>query len=873
MKNTQIPLLLIRPVLYILLPLIIYTNSYAQNLIGDTNGNENYYKKLKSSYSDAQINYLLSKEIIPNIPKRKQSFKGYRKDFRDYNFLPYSKDNGEMGFKNKEGDIVIRAKFDDVSSFYINDKSNLKITTVKKKDVVRLINEKGQYVTDNKFSYINQGYSKYFRFYKQNIADRWGILDYSGNVLTEPKFQKIILVATLQDSIETEIKLFVGVVNDKIGSYEFSIQENNNSVVQTIQEPQFDKIYDLTGQSIELPEFIYWHPDPSDFFYEPSVYVQKKANKYNLYCRSCSGKSFFDSESYDSIAPIEVLIDGNKDQLLLRVKKENKWGIVNLNGNYQADAEYEMILPFKNGFAEIFKNSKKGIINKHGKVLLNPEFDEINQFTRDLKLVKSTSKTGIVNNFYEAIVTPDEGVEINLRQNFVYIKKEGKYGLITPNGNYLKPVYDSIGSFASNSTAYIFQNNMRGIIDSEGKFIIPIAYKSIEQFGYQLYKVFDGRFYGLYSMTGQKKSETEFDEITLSESGKYLKTRKVDNLGLLENGSCNVLFSPLYQSIEQINNNKFVVSQKGKYGLYKNELNPIIPIEYDSIISWGIDDYVIVGIENKFQLAKLNPFEMISSRYDLINHFQDGYSTVMLNSKWGAINEKGELFIPVMYDTSFIFIDNKASVKQGSKIFLVNKKNEFFYNNYQGSKLSEITDGGQNALTVVVDTYRKLLNYNMSKNTLNNSTYLNVFTSNSTDIKTALKKVLGGELTEKQNSEFEDTIKAINKEFIASLKSQGDHANCRLCGDRFTHEGYSSRESGDGRIVIWEGKNGSQVEAPMYRERYNPSGSITGEIVGNAIAKEWDNKYKPKVTKKYQADYCSTNCAQSGALRGLKSIY
>jgi len=617
MKNIHLVVGLFRSSLIFCFILIIKGNSYAQILIGDASGIENYYKKLKSSYSDAQINYLLSKEIIPNIPKRKQIFIRNDKDLTDYNFQKYSKDNGETGFKNKEGDIVIRAKFDDVSSFYINDKSNLKITTVKKKDVVRLINEKGQYVTDNKFSYINQGYSKYFRFYLQNIADRWGILDYSGNVLTEPKFQKIILVATLQDSIETEIKLFVGVVNDKIGSYEFSIQENNNSVVQTIQEPQFDKLYDLTGQSIELPEFIYWYSNPSNFFYEPSIYAQKKANKYNLYCRSCTGKSFFANESYDSIAPIEVLIEDNQAQveLLLRVKKQNKWGIVNLNGKYQVENEYDMILPFKNGFAEIFKNNKKGIINKHGKVLLNPAYDEINQLTRDFKIVKGRSNSGLVNNAYEVIVTPEEDVEINLRQQFIYIKKAGKYGLITPRGNYIKPVYDSIGSFGPNSTAYVFQNKLKGIIDSEGKFIVPLVFKSIEQFAYQLYKVFDGRYFGLYSMSGQKKSETEFDEITLIEGGKYLRTRKDGNLGLLENGSCNILFSPLFQKIENFTSNTFLVSKLAKYGLYKNDNTIIIPLEYDSIIPSGIDSYVIIRKQNKYQLAKVDPFEVISSSW------------------------------------------------------------------------------------------------------------------------------------------------------------------------------------------------------------------------------------------------------------------
>lgn len=881
MKKNYLVFGLIRPLLIFCFFLIMKSNSNAQIIIGDDSQNESNLIQLRSSYTDAQIRYLLSKEIIANISKRKQSFIRNQKDLVDYNFVEYYKDNGEVGFKNKEGEVIIRANFDRVNKFYFNDKNNLKITDVRKKNISRLINEKGKYVTDDEFTFINYfGFNKFYRLYSQSqlVTDKskWGILDYYGKILTEPNFQKIVLVATLMDSISSEIKSFIGIINNKIGSYEFSDIENNEPLIKILQEPEYEKFYDLTGQLIEIQinSIDDNFSKPSNFFYEPSIYTQKKGNKYNLYCRSCTGKSFFDTESYDSIAPIEVLIDDNQTQieLLLRVKKQNKWGIVNLNGKYQVENEYDMILPFKNGFADIFKNNKKGILNKNGKVLLSPVYDEINQLTRDFKLVKSTTKSGLVDNAYEIIVTPDEDVEINLRRQFIYIKKAGKYGLITPGGNYIKPVYDSISSFGPNSTAYVFQNKMQGIIDSEGKFIVPMAFKSIEQFAYQLYKVFDGRYFGLYSMTGQKKSETEFDEITLLEGGKYLKTRKDINLGLLENGSCNILFSPFLQKIETLTNNTFIVYKQGKYGLYKNEKNPIIPIEFDSITLAGNDDYVIVRNQNKYQVAKINPYEIISSKYDLINQFQDGYSTVKLNSKWGAINQKGDLFIPVMYDTCFTFIDDKASVKLGTKVFFVNKKNEIFYNNYQGQKLSEISNGSQDALTVVVDTYRKLLRYSMSTNTLTTSNYSKVFTSNLKDVKNALKEVLGGELTERQKFELDDTIKVINKEFITSLNSQGNYAVCRICGDRFTHEGYSSKINNKS-IVIWEGKYGKIVETPMYAERYNPSGSRLGDFLGNSYEKSFNNDNKPKLTKKNQADYCSSLCAQEGALKGRISRY
>ena len=62
--------------------------------------------------------------------------------------------------------------------------------------------------------------------------------------------------------------------------------------------------------------------------------------------------------------------------------------------------------------------------------------------------------------------------------------------------------------------------------------------------------------------------------------------------------------------------------------------------------------------------------------YDDLSDFCDGLARVRLDGKYGHINKKGELIIPLKYDWAGDFHDGLTRVELGGKYWYINKKDE-----------------------------------------------------------------------------------------------------------------------------------------------------------------------------------------------------
>ena len=67
-------------------------------------------------------------------------------------------------------------------------------------------------------------------------------------------------------------------------------------------------------------------------------------------------------------------------------------------------------------------------------------------------------------------------------------------------------------------------------------------------------------------------------------------------------------------------------------------------------------------------------------KYDYQSYFdKNGLAIVRLNNKYGMINEKNEVIIPIIYDNVYYFQSNglaKVKVKLNNKYGIINEKNE-----------------------------------------------------------------------------------------------------------------------------------------------------------------------------------------------------
>ena len=195
-------------------------------------------------------------------------------------------------------------------------------------------------------------------------------------------------------------------------------------------------------------------------------------------------------------------------------------------------------------------------------------------------------------------------------------------------------------------TFIIKRSNKYGVYNTLGEELIPVKYDEIKPFNPYLFAVKKNSKYAVYS-TGEL-SAFEYDNVTnqfcdllLEKSGKY---------GLWKNWH---VIPPIYDSINsQVDKN--IVSLNGKYGIIDNDAKEVLPIKYEMIIPLG-GSYFKVKIGGKWSLGFIYHGIIYPDTFDDITYLSENEQWIDIflvkkEEKYGCINNKGELVLPINYD-------------------------------------------------------------------------------------------------------------------------------------------------------------------------------------------------------------------------------
>ncbi len=242
----------------------------------------------------------------------------------------------------------------------------------------------------------------------------------------------------------------------------------------------------------------------------PKVYywgIAKQGNKYKLarhakaYSQCTAGiknlsyadriKFWFNSKKYDYVEDY-FYVNGS----LCKVQKDDKYGLINLEGEEIVPCKYDHIYPSKDLF-RVELNNKCGYINSKGEEI-SPFYDEHEWYGRDKYEVK----------LYETYTT----LWYDDRTDLYKVKSDNKYGIIYDGGKELIPCkYDDIEKLEDSKGYPLYKvklDNKCGIINGEGKEIFPFLFNDI-YFAKddQMLKVQRENLWGYYTIDGTQVTD------------------------------------------------------------------------------------------------------------------------------------------------------------------------------------------------------------------------------------------------------------------------------------------------------------------------------------------------------------------------------
>lgn len=422
-------------------------------------------------------------ERIENNYQAKSNYPSYG------NYNLFVTENNKAGIIDTLGNPIINTIYDGIQSYTFN-KKNQSFELFGSDNPETMI---FTFQNNNKWGFKNNKITiepKYEELIplKMNVlrlkkAGKYGILNYKEKIIVAPiysdlKYKSDFYLYTNQiiknDSSE---EVFYGIMNSKFKITSKAIYKNLEEIIENY-----------------YPSGIYWACktngcgaiDTKGKEISKFKYGEVQQNPYGKYYRTSSfndAKNFILDLNFNEIGS-EYDAIYNWKNLLFEVKKDNKYGLINLNSEIVLPCEYESIWESSNNdeLGSLFKNKKYGVINSKGEITISCIYDYL-----------------MFSNYNNKIIA-----RLIVKDSTSSNREIIKIGVIDYNGNLIIPIiYDEIETFDYGYFKVRIVDK-QGILNSDGKVIAPIKYDEIYNFsnGFCIAKLEFG--YGYLDKTGKE---------------------------------------------------------------------------------------------------------------------------------------------------------------------------------------------------------------------------------------------------------------------------------------------------------------------------------------------------------------------------------
>ncbi len=339
----------------------------------------------------------------------------------------------------------------------------------------------------------------YFPYRK---IDKWGFCDSNKNVLIKPIYDEVGVFAYKNIAVVKSRGKY-GCINKAGDSVTSFIYSSCESFFEEKTIASVDENYGVINShgGIVIP-FIYneirWSGKRNNLF------CVKKDNKWIVL--DYNG-NLISKLNYDEI---QLFRDG-----FVGVKYESRWGVINSNGDFVIKPHYEMIRPFHMGMAVISEGKNWGFINGAGTIKIQPQFSEVQSFQLEGAWVRKGKKWGLIDSNYNLIIDYKYDQIRYFKEGKAFVEKEGKCGYVNRKGDeVISFIYDYAEDF-SEGLAEVCIGKECGYIDTASKIVIAFQYE--KNYGGEFHKglaeVKQNELYGFIDKNGKVVVPIKFNTV------------------------------------------------------------------------------------------------------------------------------------------------------------------------------------------------------------------------------------------------------------------------------------------------------------------------------------------------------------------------
>ena len=318
----------------------------------------------------------------------------------------------------------------------------------------------------------------------------------------------------------------------------------------------------------------------------------------------------------------------------------------------------------------LYANNKWGVINQAGEEVIKPAYQEMiiipnkekDVFicTYNINEENGEYKTKVINSKNEEILTEYEKVEaldnfdkngnVWYEEKVLKVEQNGKYGLIDLNGKELIPIeYDEIHVLDGVENSILIEKDGKiGLVNDDGTIIAEPQYIDIKNLG-DTYKngyitvTEDGK-YGIISTTKKQILENKYDEILQVYLNDYYLTKDGESIKVIDSKG-NVIIENGFDEIKSVTSNGLIFVKDNLYGEINTSGEVIIEAKYQDLKE--ATDGIYIAKQNE--------------KYGIIDESQN--TKLDFNYTSISYNEKAKLYFAEDENYNTSVIDKEFNVK------------------------------------------------------------------------------------------------------------------------------------------------------------------------------------------------------------------
>lgn len=307
---------------------------------------------------------------------------------------------------------------------------------------------------------------------------------------------------------------------------------------------------------------------------------------------------------------------------IYRVKRGNKWGVINQTGEEIVPITYDYISDGRYNIGVFFARSgnKWGAFRIDGEILLPLEYSRIEWVSENNLILASKPNSYMLydRTFNKMFPQEYDYFYLSLESKLFIVGLNSKFGLINFNGESISPLQYEQFIACRNGYCQMKLNGKLGFINLSNEVVIPF----------------------------------EYDELEYHAIGNTYVARKNNQWGVIDINNNVIVSFENNNTIERIISNpkQFIVSQSNKYGIIDYTGKVLVPPMYDTFVQNTTKNFYVVSRDEKYGFIDSLGKIIAPLIYDYAAGLWGGLAIVKRNNKYGAIDSSGKEVIPLIYD-------------------------------------------------------------------------------------------------------------------------------------------------------------------------------------------------------------------------------